>query len=137
MRKWMIVEDEPDVYDLLLATVEMWGHGGQAFSDGEEAVAWINEVDRGKHPHSDPLPELALLDIRLPGEVSGPMVGARMRKSPRLRDMVIVLITAYRLTAEQEQQVIREAGADLLLYKPLPSYDRLKPMLENLIPQRN
>ena len=27
------------------------------------------------------MPELALLDIRLPGNVSGPMVGERIRKS--------------------------------------------------------
>jgi CheY-like chemotaxis protein len=129
----MIVEDEPDVYDLLLATVEMWGHGGEAFPDGEEAVAWIDHVDHSRSHRPDSLPELALLDIRLPGEISGPMVGARLRQSHRLKDIAIVLITAYKLSVEEEQSVIQQAGADLLLYKPLPSYDRLKRMLEDLI----
>jgi CheY-like chemotaxis protein len=132
----MIVEDEPDVYDLLLATAEMWGHGGEAFSDGEEAVAWIDRIDHSRRKPTSALPELALLDIRLPGEISGSMVGARLRKSPQLRDIVIVLITAYKLSPEEEESLIAQAGADLLLYKPLPRYDRLKRMLEDLIAQR-
>ena len=32
----MVVEDEPDIYELLLAMFEMWGIEGVAFVDGEE-----------------------------------------------------------------------------------------------------
>ena len=70
MSTWMVVEDEPDIYELLLAMFEMWGIEGVAFVDGEEAVAWIEETDKDESPGE--LPELALLDIRLPGTVSGP-----------------------------------------------------------------
>src|SRR5690606_39918312 len=92
----MVVEDEPDIYEVLLAMFEMWGIEGVAFVDGEEAVAWIDEVDRGEFEGE--LPELALLDIRLPGSISGPMVGERLRKSPILQHSAIVLSTAYRLS---------------------------------------
>ena len=76
----MVVEDEPDIYDVLLAMFEIWGIEGVAFVDGAEAVSWIEDVDRGNVVGE--LPELAILDIRLP-EVPGPEVGARLRRSER------------------------------------------------------
>jgi DNA-binding response OmpR family regulator len=129
----MVVEDEPDIYELLLAMFEMWGIEGVAFVDGEEAITWIDEADKGTPGE---LPELALLDIRLPGNVSGPMVGERIRKSKALAGMAIVLITAYKLTPEEEKAVITQAGADRLLYKPLPKFNELKKTLETVLSER-
>lgn len=129
----MVVEDEPDIYELLLAMFEMWGIEGVAFVDGEEAITWIEEADKGS---SGELPELALLDIRLPGNVSGPMVGERIRQSAALKRMGVVLITAYKLTAEEEKAVIEQAGADRLLYKPLPKFNELKKILETVLSER-
>jgi CheY-like chemotaxis protein len=131
---WMVVEDEPDIYEVLLAMFEMWGIEGVAFVDGEEAVAWIEDVDHGRFQGE--LPELALLDVRLPGKVTGPMVGERLRKSPVLGHMAIVLTTAYKLTSEQEKDVMKLAGADQLIYKPLPKFNELQRFLENVIHQR-
>nr|PZN52256.1 MAG: hypothetical protein DIU68_14885 [Chloroflexota bacterium] len=130
----MVVEDEPDIYEVLLAMFEMWGIEGVAFVDGEEAVTWIEEVDKGQFLGE--LPELALLDIRLPGAISGPMVGDRLRKSPLLEHITVVLTTAYKLSPEQERQAIEQAGADKLIYKPLPKFHDLKRLLEDLIAQR-
>jgi CheY-like chemotaxis protein len=130
----MVVEDEPDIYELLLAMFEMWGIEGVAFVDGEEAVAWIEEADKGKSPGE--VPELALLDIRLPGNISGPMVGARLRQSATLNRMAVVLITAYKLTVDEEKAVIAQADADRLLYKPLPKFTELKKILETAITER-
>jgi CheY-like chemotaxis protein len=129
----MVVEDEPDIYDVLLAMFEVWGVGGVAFVDGAEAVTWVDEIDRGSV--GTELPELALIDIRLP-EVSGPEVGERIRHSQRLRDIVIVLITAYRMTPQDEEAVIRQAKADLLMYKPLPAMPELRAKLNNLLAAR-
>ncbi|NDJ62688.1 MAG: response regulator [Chloroflexi bacterium] len=134
MSTWMVVEDEPDIYEVLLAMFEMWGIEGVAFVDGEEAAAWIDEVDRGGMPGE--LPELVLLDIRLPGVISGPMVGERLRKSAVLGDVAIVLITAYKLSADEERAIVAQAGADLLLYKPLPKFNELKLQLERVLAER-
>jgi CheY-like chemotaxis protein len=131
---WMVVEDEPDIYEVLLAMFEMWGIEGVAFVDGEEAAAWIEDVDKGDFPGE--LPELALLDIRLPGSISGPMVGERLRQSPHLSHMAIVLSTAYKLSVDEEKEVVQKAGADKLIYKPLPKFNELKQLLEDLIAQR-
>jgi CheY-like chemotaxis protein len=130
----MVVEDEPDIYELLLAMFEMWGIEGVAFVDGEEAVAWINDVDSGRVKGE--LPELALLDIRLPGSIGGPEVGERIRKSKMLGEAAIVMTTAYRLNADEEDEVIAKAGADKLVYKPLPKFHDLKKLLEDVITDR-
>lgn len=134
MSAWMVVEDEPDIYELLLAMFEMWGIEGVAFVDGEEAVAWINDVDSGRIKGE--LPELALLDIRLPGKIQGPAVGERLRQSKPLGDIAIVLTTAYHLTAEEERDVVLKAGADKFVRKPLPKFFELKELLENVIASR-
>lgn len=130
MPTWMVVEDEPDIYDLLLAMFEIWGIEGVAFVDGSDAESWIGDVDQGR-VRGD-LPELAILDIRLP-EVSGPELGARLRRSPVLGDIAIVLITAYRLTPDDEEEAIRLAGADLLMYKPLPAMAELRQTMDGVI----
>lgn len=130
MPTWMVVEDEPDIYDVLLAMFEIWGIEGVAFVDGAEAVAWIETVDQGR-VRGD-LPELAILDIRLP-EVSGPEVGNRLRASPVLEDIAIVLITAYRLSPEEEDRVVALAKADLLMYKPLPTMNELREKMNEVI----
>src|SRR5882757_7561828 len=119
----MVVEDEPDIYEVLLAMFEMWGIDGTAFVDGEEALAWIEDVDRGKY--SGELPELALLDIRLPGPAQGDDVGKRLRESPALKNIAIVLTTAYKLSPPLDQQTVDKAGADKLIYKPLPKFNEL------------
>jgi CheY-like chemotaxis protein len=130
----MVVEDEPDIYEVLLAMFEMWGIDGVAFVDGEEAVSWIDDVDNGRFQGE--LPELALLDIRLPGKINGAMVGGRLRKSQVLGDVAIVMSTAYKLSPEEEKAVIKQAGADKLMYKPMPRFDELQRILEAVIAQR-
>ncbi len=130
----MVVEDEPDIYDVLLAMFGIWGIEGVAFVDGEEAVEWIDDVDNARFQGE--LPELALLDIRLPGDIDGPAVGERLRQSKVMGDIAIVLTTAYKLTPEEERQVIARAGADELIYKPLPKFGELQTTLERIIADR-
>lgn len=134
MSTWMVVEDEPDIYEVLLAMFEMWGIEGVAFVDGEEAVAWIEDVDNGRFRGE--LPELALLDVRLPGAIDGPMVGERLRQSPILGQIAIVFSSAYRLSPEDLKKVMEQAGADKFMEKPLPKFNELQKILEDVIAKR-
>jgi len=134
MATWMVVEDEPDLYEVLIAMFGAWHVDGVAFADGHEANAWIDAVDRGQI--SGELPSLALLDIRLPYG-SGPEVAARIRRSPRLNNIAIVLMTAYRLDRDKTQEVMSQSQADLLLDKPLPEISVFRRMLEAQIESRN
>lgn len=130
----MVVEDEPDIYEVLLAMFEMWGIEGVAFVDGEEAVKWIDDVDNGRYV-TEP-PELALIDIRLPGELNGVHVGERLRRSKRLGQMAIVLTTAFEFTPDFIEEAIRRTQADHFIKKPLPKFNELQGVLENIIAQR-
>ena len=134
MTTYMIVEDEPDLYDTLVAMSSVLGVEEYAFSTGEEAITWIEEVEAG---HFDgEIPVLALLDIRLPGEIDGIMVAERLRKSPLLGNIAVVLMTAYHLGPEGEKQAIQRAGADRLLYKPLPTFSKLRDILRSVAESR-
>jgi CheY-like chemotaxis protein len=130
MSTWMVVEDEPDLYDTLLALFEIWSIDGVAFTNGTDAVKWIDDVDKGRADTN--IPELALLDIRLPG-ASGPEIGQHLRKSLVLNDIAIVLMTAYHLTPQEEEKMIAQAQANNLLYKPLPAPPEFRAILQKAV----
>jgi CheY-like chemotaxis protein len=131
MSTWMVVEDEPDIYEVLLLMLEAFGVEGLAFVDGEEAVDWIEDVDNG-HYHGE-LPSVALLDIRLPGSVNGLMVGERLRQSPNIGDGIkIVLVTAYKLSPAEEKEAMAIAGADRLIYKPIPRFEEFRKIIDTI-----
>lgn len=134
MRSWLVVEDEPSIYDILHIMFQMWGVEGTAYNDGEEAIAYIEDVDNGKFKGE--LPELAIIDIRLPGKASGVDVGARLRQSPRLGNIPIVLITAFILDRDKQLECIALSGADDFIRKPLPRPSELHRHLEAVIEAR-
>jgi CheY-like chemotaxis protein len=127
----MVVEDEPDIYEVLLAMFEMWGIEGVAFVDGEEAIAWLEDVDALRYQGD--IPELVLLDIRLPGDVNGVDVGERIRKSPRLGNVPVVITTAYTPAPEEKETILQRTLADKWLQKPLPKFNELQSILESVI----
>lgn len=134
MATWMLVEDELDLYDMLLAIIQLMGKEGIAFTNGTDAIQWVDKVDHGAVQGE--LPELALIDIRLPGGVSGLDVSRYLRDSLFMSYTKIVLMTAYKMSAQEVKDAIVQSGADLLLYKPLPRLDQLKDILDNVIYQR-
>jgi CheY-like chemotaxis protein len=134
VRSWLVVEDEPSIYDVLHTMFQMWGVEGTAYNDGEEAIAFIEDVDSGKFRGE--LPELAMIDIRLPGKADGVDVGARLRQSPRLGTIAIVLMTAFVLDEAEQQECIARSGADDLIRKPLPRPSELRRRLEGVLEAR-
>jgi CheY-like chemotaxis protein len=134
---WMVVEDEPDFYELVLTIYGTLGVDGLAFTNGEDAVSWIDDVNAGQLVTTiDELPQLALLDIRLPGFVSGIEVSRRLRESNVLSNIAIVLMTAYKPPSKDEKIILEQSNCDLLLYKPLPRLPDFKRMMEELVAQR-
>jgi CheY-like chemotaxis protein len=131
MTTWLVVEDDPDLIEMFTATTELLGVKSLFFSSGEAVEQWIGQV---KHSGFDgEMPQLALLDIRLAGEMTGVMVGALLRDCPSLSAIKLILMTAYRLSPSWEKIMLHEAGADLLLYKPLPRFEQLRSILQTLI----
>lgn len=130
MPVWMAVEDELDISEVILGMFEIWGIVGMSFTNGKEAIDWIDEVDALKVNQN--LPELALIDIRLP-EISGLEVSARIRQSKWLSHIGIVLTTAYRLTPDEETLALAQAQADALIYKPLPAMPIMRQLLAEIL----
>ncbi|MBL8134235.1 MAG: response regulator transcription factor [Anaerolineae bacterium] len=130
MSTWMIVEDEPDLYELLLIMTEALTHEGVAFLNGEEAVHWIDDLDFNRiQAHR---PDFALIDIRLPGTIQGDKVCERLRQSPLMGQIPIILMTAYRLSADDEAAMLEKSGANVVIYKPLPDPSELQALFQKL-----
>lgn len=134
MPTWMVVEDEQDLYDMILAMYDMLGIGGVAFATGIDAMDWIADVERGLEQD---IPELAMVDIRLPDDnIDGVHVASKLRKSKALGNIAICLMTAYKFSPDDEKEIVKESGADLLLYKPLPRFNELEKILRDLVKKR-
>jgi len=133
MTTWLVVEDEPDLCEMFEATMQLIGVNSLIFSSGEAAQHWISEVECGRFKGETP--ELALLDIRLSGEMTGVMVSALLRECSVLQTMTLVLMTAYRLSPAWERVMLDQSGANLLLYKPLPGFHELRRILQSLVRQ--
>jgi len=101
----LIVEDEPDIRDLLVFHLEREGYHVTKSRDGAEAV----RLARGATP------DLVLLDLMLP-EMDGLEVCRRLRQDPVTRAIPIVMLTAR--GDEVDRVLGLEMGADDYVVKP-------------------
>ena len=116
----MIVDDEPNIVQLVRITLEDSRVHVLEASDGETALVQAAAAR----------PDLIFLDVDLP-DVSGLDVCRRLKEEERLADTKIVMLTA----AAQKDDVARglAAGADEYLTKPF-SPVRLLALVEQLLP---
>lgn len=127
---WMLVEDDGAIRDVIEMMCELWGFKVLSFRDGFQAVDYLkNEA------LAAPLPEVALLDIRMPGPW-GHEISARIRQHPQLKHIGIILMTAYELPGQDEEKYLESSGADKLLFKPLPPMDELLIQVQEAIKAR-
>src|SRR5262249_45069277 len=116
-----IVEDEPNIVELVRMTLEDNRVHVISAADGEAALAHAHAVH----------PDLILLDLNLP-DMSGLEVCRRLRGDDGFTQTKIVMLTA----AAQQTDVARglAAGADEYLTKPF-SPVRLLTIVETMLPQ--
>ena len=79
---WLIVEDDPEIRNLVAVMMQVWGETPLALPDGNAAWRWLDSVVDGSFKGE--LPELALMDIRMPGH-TGDQIAARMRLIERIK----------------------------------------------------
>lgn len=127
---WLLAEDDHAIRDIIITMCELWGFDVIAFKDGYEARDYLSNTDVEM-----PLPDVALLDIRMPGPW-GHELGAMIRQHPTLKDIGVILMTAYELAGSDEDTYIESAGADALLYKPLPPMDELLATVQRVVENR-
>jgi len=121
----LVVEDEPQIQELLAVNLEHSGHTVLRAASAEEAEAAIRKA----------LPDVLVLDWMLPGE-SGVAFARRLRTNERTRDLPILMLTARAM--EQDKISGLEAGADDYLTKPFSPKElaaRIKAVLRRRAPQ--
>ena len=123
---WLIVEDDPEIRNLVAVMMQVWGEKPLALSDGNAAWQWLDSVVDGSFKGE--LPELALMDIRMPGH-TGDQIAARMRLTERIKHIPIILMTAFTLTETEVQVMVDRSGIDRLIKKPLPDMDDFRATL--------
>ena len=105
MQKILIVEDEPDVADLVAFNLDRAGF--------ETVIAHDGLIGLDKAWDEDP--DLILLDLMLPGK-DGYAVFKDLRRDSRTSDTPVIMLTARAQTEDRIQGL--EAGADDYLTKP-------------------
>ncbi|MCA9883285.1 MAG: response regulator [Anaerolineae bacterium] len=130
---WLIAEDEPDIRNLVAMMCQVWGHQPMPFESGQKAWDWLDKVESGDY--SDVLPEFAIMDIRMPG-YRGDQVAERIRKTDSLKNIPIMLMTAFVLTDEERAEMMEKAGVDIIINKPLPDFADLKSIIDGVIEKR-
>ena len=120
MSRILVVEDEADIADNLVALLTAKGHLATSAGDGTEAL---------ERAQKD-LPDLILLDVMLP-RMSGFDVCKFLRAHPRTAKVKILMVTG--LGRGSDVETAFEAGADDYLVKPFDSA-RLFKKIEKLLP---
>ena len=106
MDKWIYcVEDESNIRELLVYTLEATGFKAKGFADGKGLRAALKEQ----------IPDMILLDLMLPGE-DGYSILEKLKKDENTRDIPIIMVTAK--DAEYDKVKGLEAGADDYITKP-------------------
>jgi two-component system alkaline phosphatase synthesis response regulator PhoP len=105
MRRVLVVEDDPDIVELVSHYLSKEGWKVQALDDGRKALARV---------HAESY-DLIILDLQLPG-MDGLALCGEIRRDPRARLTPVVMLTAR--GDEADRIVGLEMGADDYVVKP-------------------
>jgi len=130
---WLIAEDEADILNLLTMVITVWGYTPLAFESGQKAWDWLDTVESGAY--TGPLPDFALMDIRMPGK-KGNEVSRRIRSVNSLKHIPVALMTAFSLDEADRLEMQTVDGVDAIISKPLPGFDDLHIILKNVIQEK-
>lgn len=106
----LVVDDDADIRETLGLALELEGYAVRLARDGGEAWALLDDGAR---------PALVLLDLAMP-VLDGAALLARIRADVRLRDLCVILVTAFSSPAD-----VTRTQADGVLYKPVSLSDIL------------
>jgi two-component system phosphate regulon response regulator PhoB len=121
----LIVEDEPDIQELIAYNLEKAGHEAVRAADAEKALEIVREA----------LPHLIVIDWMLPG-MSGIELARLLKANKRTEGIPLIIVTAR--GAEQDKLAGLEIGADDYMTKPFSPRElnaRVKAVLRRRAPQ--
>ena len=107
MKKILIVDDQPQIRELVAITLQLSSYQILFAENGQQAV----EIAQTEHP------DVILLDVMLSGsDLDGLEVCRRLKKNPATEGIPIVLLTAHGQMSDIEAG--KTAGADDYFIKP-------------------
>ena len=107
MKKILIVDDQPQIRELVAITLQLSSYQILLAENGQQAI----EIAQTEHP------DVILLDVMLDGsDLDGLEVCRRLKKNPATEDIPIVLLTAHGQMSDIEAG--KAAGADDYFTKP-------------------
>jgi DNA-binding response OmpR family regulator len=105
MSRILVVEDDPDIAELLKHYLERASHEVEVLTQGQDAIPLLRER----------LPDLVILDRMLPG-LDGLEICRMIRASDGMADLPVMMVTAR---AEESDRIVGlEQGADDYITKP-------------------
>jgi len=105
MKKILVIDDEPDLRELVRVNLDQGGYGVETASSGREALQALRRST----------PDLVVLDLMLP-DISGTELCRKIRSDPALADIPVIMLTAK--ASEVDRVVGFELGADDYVTKP-------------------
>ena len=123
MKKVLVVEDHPDVLDILTLKMEAMGFAVISANNGKQGVAKAVEEK----------PNLILMDILMPG-MDGREATRRIRSNQETKEIPILVITA--LTKESQLRECIKAGCNNYIVKPFTPEKLLKKIQTVLDPHK-
>ena len=102
----LVVDDNSDTTDTMAELARSWGYEVKVAQDGPTAIQVASKF----------LPDVALLDIGLPG-MDGFEVAARLRREEYGREATLIAISGY--GGDHVHTRVKEAGFDHHLVKPI------------------
>lgn len=105
MSKILVVDDEPDISELISLHLTREGHECVCITNGLQVLPSAVEID----------PDLIVLDLMLPGQ-DGLSVFRRLRADSRTRNIPVIMLTAKTQVTDKISGL--ELGADDYLTKP-------------------
>lgn len=114
-----MVDDEPDIVEIVTCLLECEGYETLIARDGVEAI----EVAEAEHP------DLVLLDVMMP-EMNGYQVCRLLRANPKFNGTPVVMLTAKAQQSDQFWGL--DSGATAYLTKPFDNAELLAKVSEIL-----
>ena len=120
MKKILVVDDQPEVRELVSVTLEVGPYQILAASSGEEALAVARQE----------LPQLMLLDVMMPAGPDGLEVCRQLKSDPATASITIVMLTSKGQDWDREAGF--EAGANDYFVKPFSPLELIQKVEEVL-----
>ena len=105
MAKILIVDDDPDAREIMLARLKTYGYEVKAVVNGWEGVESLKDFKA----------DLILMDIMMP-KLDGYKVCGILKSDKRFAQIPVVILSSR--AGEDDIKAAREAGSDVYMVKP-------------------